>query len=231
MTNRPFFRQVGLFSDLSDKELRELESVARDRSFHRDEVIFHAEEPGSALFIVKRGRVKVSVADRRGREVILRIIEAGDFFGEMSLLDGESRSATVTAIEPCLALIVFRGDFLEFIPKHPDVVMKILTTLSRRLRKATEKIGRLVFADAYEKVASILMDMINERKIPLKVGADIPLSLTRQELANMAGISRETFTRVMADFQKAGLLRVERRRIAILNPTKLQREATRSIST
>ena len=230
MTNRVFLHQVSLFSDLSDMDLRELESVVRERSFRKNEVIFHAQEPGNALFVIKRGRVKISMDDRGGREIILRILEAGDFFGEMSLLDGEPRSATVTSLEPCQALILFREQFLRFIPRHPEVVMKMLTALSRRLRKADEKISRLVFADAYEKVASVLMDIIEERKIPLNVGTEIPNSLTRKELANLAGLSRETLTRVIADFQRAGLVRIEGRRITIVNPTKLKHEATRSIS-
>jgi len=230
MTNRAFLRQVSLFGGLSDKDLRELESVVRERSFRKNEVIFHAQEPGNALFVIKCGRVKISMDDRSGREVILRIFEAGDFFGEMSLLDGEPRSATVSSLEPCQALILSRDEFLRFIPRHPEVVMKMLTALSQRLRKADEQISRLVFADAYEKVASVLMDIIGERKIPLNIGAEVPLSLTRKELADLAGLSRETLTRVIADFQRAGLVRIEGRRMAIVSPAKLKREASRSTS-
>lgn len=229
MTHLALLRKVTLFADLSDAELRKVESMARKRSFRKHEVIFHSQEPGSALFILMHGRVKVTINDRYGREITLRILAAGDFFGEMSLLDGEYRSATVTAVEPCQALVIFRDRFWEFIPRHPTVVMKMLTMLSRRLRKANEKIGRLAFADASEKVAAVLMDMAEERKLRLDVGTDIPLSLTRQELANLAGISRETFTRVMASFQREGLVRVERRRIVVMDPARLRREATRSV--
>lgn len=228
--NKPFLRQVSLFSDLSDSDLRELESVFRERSFRKNEVIFHAQEPGNALFVIKRGRVKISMDDRGGREIILRILEAGDFFGEMSLLDGEPRSATVSSLEPCQALILSRDEFLRFIPRHPGVVLKMLTTLSQRLRKADEKISRLVFADAYEKVASVLIEILEERKIPLNIGTEIPISFTRKELAELAGLSRETLTRVLGDFQRAGLVRIEGRSIAIVNPAKLKREATRSVS-
>lgn len=230
MTNKTFLRQVSLFSSLSDKDLRELESVVRERSFRKNEVIFHAQEPGNALFVIKRGRVKISMDDKSGREIILRVFEGGDFFGEMSLLDGEPRSATVSSLEPCQALILSRDEFLRFIPRHPGVVLKMLTTLSRRLRKADEKISRLVFADAYEKVASVLVEILEERKIPLNIGTEIPISFTRRELAELAGLSRETLTRVLADFQKAGLVRIEGRSVAIVNPVKLKREATRSVS-
>lgn len=230
MTNRAFLRQVGLFDGLSDRDLRELESVVRERSFRKNEVIFHAQEPGNALFVIKRGRVKISMDDRSGKEIILRILEAGDFFGEMSLLDGEPRSATVSSLEPCQALILSRDQFLQFIPRHPQVVLRMLTTLSRRMRKADEKISRLVFADAYEKVASVLLDIIEERKIPLNIGTEIPLSLTRKDLAELAGLSRETLTRVIADFQRAGLVRIEGRRVSVVNPAKLKHEATRSVT-
>lgn len=230
MTNRAFLRQVSLFNGLSDKDLRELETVVRERSFRKNEVIFHAQEPGNALFIIKRGRVKISMDDKGGREIILRIFEAGDFFGEMSLLDGEPRSATVSSLEPCQALILSRDEFLRFIPRHPDVVLKMLTALSGRLRKADEKISRLVFADAYEKVASVLVEILEERKIPLNIGTEIPISFTRKELADQAGLSRETLTRVLGDFQRAGVVRIKGRLVAIVNPAKLKREATRSVS-
>ncbi len=230
MTNRAFLREVVLFSGLSDSELRKLETLVEERSFRKNEVIFHAQEPGTSLFVIKRGRVKISMNDKGGREIILGILEAGDFFGEMSLLDSEPRSATVSSLEPCQALILSRDQFLQFIPRHPEVVMKMLTTLSLRLRKTDEKVGRLVFADAYEKVASGLMEIIEEQKIQLDIGTEVPLSLTRKELADLVGLSRETLTRVIADFQKAGLVRIERRRIAIINPAKLKREATRSVS-
>ncbi len=230
MTNKTFLRQVSLFSGLSDKDLRDLESVVRERSFRKNEVIFHAQEPGNALFVIKRGRVKISMDDKSGREIILRVFESGDFFGEMSLLDGEPRSATVSSLEPCQALILYREQFLEFVARHPQVVMKMLTTLSRRLRKADEKISRLAFADAYEKVASVLMEIVEERKIPLRIGSEIPISLTRKELGEMVGLSRETLTRVIADFQRAGVVRIEGHLIAIVNPAKLKHEASRSFS-
>lgn len=225
MSNLSSLRQVSLFGELSEEDLEELESIIQERFFRKNEVIFRAQEPGSTLFVLKRGSVKVSAEDQRGKEVILRILKDGDFFGEMSLLDGQHRSATVTALEPCQALVLFRDQFLEFIPKHPNVVMKMLTTISRRLRQSNEKIKRLVFADAYEKVASILIDMSEERQIPLAAGAEIPLSLTRKELADLVGLSRETLTRVLSDFQRAGLVRLERRRIAVINPARVRREA------
>ncbi len=230
MTSKTFLREVSLFEGLSDAELRKLESVVEEHSFRKNEVIFHAQDRGTTLFIIKRGRVKVSKADRRGKEIILGILEPGDFFGEMSLLDSEPRSATVSSLEPCQALIVSREQFLQFIPRHPELVMKILTTLILRLRKADEKISRLVFADAYEKVASVLMELIEERKVPLDVGTEVPLSFTRKELADLVGLSRETLTRVIAGFQRAGLVRIERRHIVIINPARLKREASRSFS-
>ncbi|MBI4526034.1 MAG: Crp/Fnr family transcriptional regulator [Deltaproteobacteria bacterium] len=230
MTNRTFLRDVTLFSDLSDSELRKLESFLEQRSFPKSQIIFHAHERGNSLFIIKRGRVKISMNDRNGREIILGILKAGDFFGEMALLDSEPRSATVSSLEPCQALVLSREQFLQFIPRHPEVVMKMLTTFSQRLRKADEKISRLVFADAYEKVASVLVEITEERKIPLNVGAEIVLSLSRKELADLVGLSRETLTRVIAAFQKAGLVRIDGRRIGIISPTRLKREATRSMS-
>jgi CRP/FNR family transcriptional regulator, cyclic AMP receptor protein len=229
MTNKTFLRKVTLFTDLSEVELRALESEVKERAFRKNEVIFHEDDPGRALFILKKGRVKVGRENKRGREVILRILEPGDFFGEMSLLDEEPRSATVTALDGCQVLILFREAFVAFVSKHPRAVLRMLTVLSQRLRKANEKISRLVFTDAYEKVASVLMDVIKESKIPLEIGAEVPLRLSRKELADLAGLSRETFSRIMARFERAGLLRVNGRQLSVVDPARIMREAMRQM--
>ncbi len=228
MADLAFLRQVAVFKDLSDKHLRQLESISGERSFQKNELICRLPEAGSSVYVVKEGTVKLSMQDRNGKEIILNIVRSGEFFGETSLFDGGRQFGTATALEPCRTLVLFRDRFLDFIGKHPRVLLMMLSTLSVRLRRAEEMIRRLVFADAYEKVASILLDALQEMKIPLSAGVEVTLLLTHKELANLVGVSRETFSRVMTSFQKAGLIRIGSRRIAIVNPDRLKREATRS---
>ncbi len=117
---------------------------------------------------------------------------------------------------------------MSFIENHPGVLLGILAALSARLSKAEQRISRLVFADAYEKVAGLLTDALDETKTSVDAGVEIALPLSRKELASLVGVSRETFTRIMSGFQKAGVIRVKSRCVAIMNPARLKREATKS---
>ncbi len=228
MLRRAFLHKMLLFDELSDEGLRELESMAQERSFRKNDLILRPQEAGRTIFFLKDGSVKLGMNDRSGREVILYILRRGDFFGEASLFNGGSQVITATALEPCETIMIARKPFMDFLEKHPDVLVKMLATLSVRLHGAEKRIGRLVFADAYEKVASVLMDALEEMQVPLRAGAEVSVALTRKELAGLVGVSRETFTRVVTAFKKAGLLRIKNRRIAVINPARLKREASRS---
>ena len=217
-------RQIPLFRDLPPERLEKLASLLQEKSYEENRALFHAKEPGSALFILKSGRVKVTLTDRHGKEVILRVLHPGEFFGEMALLDGHPRSATVTAIERSRVFILEQASFLQLIRQDPQWSLKMLATLSRRLRKANEKIGAAIFSDAYGKVARTLIDLIPEGGMTASNGIWIDLKLTRQELAAMAGVTRETFIRILKEFEKAGSVRVEGKQVVILRQADLSRE-------
>ncbi|MBI4522532.1 MAG: Crp/Fnr family transcriptional regulator [Deltaproteobacteria bacterium] len=226
---KTFLSKVSLFAGLPWGSLKKLAAMAKERSFRKNEVIYQPQEPESVLFVVQQGKVKLAVGDGHSKEIILYIIGEGEFFGEASLLDGPSMSWTATALEPCRTFVIPREPFRRFVQNNPTVLMKLSSALAARLCRTERKISRLVLADAYEKVASVLLDALEEKELPLKQGAEIPLSLRRRELAGLVGVSRETFTRVIGAFQKAGLVRVNNRSIAVINPARLRREATRSI--
>ena len=213
-----------MFSDLSDPDLDILLNIVVERSYRKGEVIFHAEDSGSVLFILKSGTVKISISDGKGKEDILKIVSSGDFFGEMSMLDDQHRSATVTAMEKCSALIIQRELFIDFIKKYPQIPLKMLATLCRRFRKTDEKIATLRFADAYGKVAKAILDIADENGIRKENGIEISHMLSRQDLADIAGVTRETATRILIEFQKSGCIKVKGKTISILNEATLRRE-------
>ncbi|MBI4384668.1 MAG: Crp/Fnr family transcriptional regulator [Nitrospinae bacterium] len=218
-------KQVSIFSSLREPHLAELCKIAREKSFPKNSVVFHQNDPGNVLFILKSGAVKISITDDRDKEVILRMIYENDFFGEMSLLDGHFRSATITAVEPSRALIIYREDFIRLIRENAAVVLEMLTVLSRRLRKTDEAIASLTFNDAYGKVARVLLGLMEEQGKRQGDEVVLNLALSRQDLANMAGISRETFIRVLNEFQLRGCLKAERKKIVVFDETVLKREA------
>ena len=136
-----FLRKVPLFSELSEDELRQLAGVVREQHYRRNVTIFHINDPGNALFIIKSGMVKVTIEDQTGREIILRILYPMEFFGEMALIESLPRSATVTTQEPTEALVMYRDHFLLLIEKTPRILLNMTATLSRRLRKLTRRLG------------------------------------------------------------------------------------------
>ncbi len=220
MTYVDFLKKVPLFSDLDDEELHKLASIVREQNYKRRTTIVRVDDPGGALYILKSGLVK----DQHGDEMILRILYPTDFFGEMSLLDGMPRSATVTAQEPSEVLTISREHFLNIIEQSPKILLKMTAVLSQRLRNTNELIHSLAFFDVYGKVARLLLNLAAERGRVTEQGTVIDMRLTQQELAELAGMTRETMARTLREFQQAGCIRVDSGIISILELDILRRE-------
>jgi CRP/FNR family cyclic AMP-dependent transcriptional regulator len=219
-----FLRKVALFSELDDAQLAQLAGVVREQHYKKNTTLFHIYDPGNALFILKNGLVKITIEDQSGREIILRMLYPTDFFGEMSLIDDMPRSATVSTLEPSDAMLIYRDSFINLIEKNPKILLNMTVVLSRRLRRVNELIRSLAFHDVYGKVARVLLNLAREKGRVTDDGTVIDLRLTQQELAELAGMSRETMTRTLRDFQQAGCVRIESGIITILEIGMLQRE-------
>jgi CRP/FNR family transcriptional regulator/CRP/FNR family cyclic AMP-dependent transcriptional regulator len=224
LTYVDFLKKVPLFSELDEGELQQLAGVMREQHYKKHTTIVHVDDPGNALYILKSGLVKVTIEDQHGYEMILRILYPTDFFGDMSLLDGMPRSATVTTQEFSDVLTISRDHFLNIIEKSPKILLKMTSVVSQRLRKANELIHSLAFFDVYGKVARTLLNLAQERGRVTEQGTVIDMRLTQQELAELAGMTRETMARTLREFQQAGCIRVESGIITILALDMLQRE-------
>ncbi|HUQ45739.1 MAG TPA: Crp/Fnr family transcriptional regulator [Gemmatimonadaceae bacterium] len=205
-----FLATVPLFSGLQRDEIQKFADLTRERSYPKGSVILFQDDAGDSLFVLRAGRVKVVLIGEDGREVILGVLEPGAHFGELALIDDQPRSAHVIAMEDAQLLILRREDFRRRVEANPTVAWALLTELSRRLRRADVKIGGLVLLDVPGRIARLLLDLSDE------AGTDaIDKPLTHQTIAQMIGASRETVSRAMKEFQDAGLITVERRRIAV----------------
>jgi CRP/FNR family transcriptional regulator/CRP/FNR family cyclic AMP-dependent transcriptional regulator len=224
LTYVDFLKKVPLFSELDEGELQQLAGVMREQHYKKHSTIVHVDDPGNALYILKSGLVKVTIEDQHGYEMILRILYPTDFFGDMSLLDGMPRSATVTTQEFSDVLTISRDHFLNIIEKSPKILLKMTSVVSQRLRKANELIHSLAFFDVYGKVARTLLNLAQERGRVTEQGTVIDMRLTQQELAELAGMTRETMARTLREFQQAGCIRVESGVISILALDMLRRE-------
>lgn len=220
-----FLRQVPLFADLLAEEYRQLAAILRERHYKKHEVIFHTGDPGDALFLLTRGLVKITVEAADWHELIVVLLSHEDFFGEMALVDALPRSATATALEPSQVLVLERDSFVALLECTPRLVRKLAQTLGRRLRKANELIHSLAFLDAHGKVARVLLTLVQNTEQAPAGGSKPALQLTQRTLAELAGTSRETTTRVLGDLQQAGYLRLKSGTITILEPAMLAQMA------
>lgn len=217
MSAAEILKRVPLFSDLADAELARFADVTREREYPRNSVILFEDDPGDALYIVSAGQVKVVLIGEDGREVILSVLGDGDFFGEMSLIDDEPRSAHVIAMKDSHLLVLRRDDFQQQLQQHPSVALKLLRVLVQRLRRADEKIGSLVLLDVNGRVAQLLLDLAEESG-----GPRITRKLTHHTIAQMIGSSRETVSRAMRELVERGLIDVSRREITIKDAETLR---------
>lgn len=212
-------RNVPLFSLLPDTQLVLLTQMLLRKPYPRDSTVIAAGDPTDALYVVISGRLKVVMSDNEGREVILAILNQGDFFGEMGLIDQAPRSATVVTIEPCELLTITRTDFTKCLQKNFDFTMNVMRGLVKRLREADKKIGSLALMDVYGRVARLLLEMaetIDGQKVITK-------KLTKRDIAKMIGASREMVSRVMKELQTSGRIEVRAREILLRDSLALTR--------
>lgn len=212
-----FLANVPIFSDLDKETLEKVLKSGMLQSYKKNSVVLSEEEAGSALFVIVEGKLKVSRSSGDEKEVILAMLNESDFFGEMSLLDGDARSATVTAIEDSKLFVIQRTEFLDLLMKYPEVSIALLTELTKRFRASSAKIKALSLKDAEGKVATVLLQLADDIGKIRQGIVEIDHLPYQQELANMAGTSRETISRTLHSFAKKGLIELDGSRLRIID--------------
>ena len=216
MSNASFLRQVALFDCLGDPELEALSELTFSRTFDKDQSIILAEASGDTLFIICSGQVKVSLIHEDGKEFILSLLGEGEVFGELSLLDDRPRSANVTAMMTTELMMLTRGDFLQLVARVPQIAVSLLEELASRLRRTDDQVEGLALLDVHHRVAKTLLRMAEDGGQKSPEGILIRKRPTHQQLANMAGTTRETVTRTLKQLQDEGYIRISGRQIFIL---------------
>lgn len=213
--NASVLARVPLFVGLPYAELAILASRLRQHRCGRGEVIFRQDDPGTSLYVIESGVVKVLRLSTEGREVILALLGPGDFFGELALLDGKPRSADAVAREPTDLLILDRKDFLEFLERFPPAALHLLEALSQRLRRTDQLVQDAAFLDVPGRLARMLLQLSESRPQGI--------SLTQAELAAMVGATRESINKWLRFYQQRGYVGYEAGRLIVLRPEELQR--------
>ena len=211
--NRTFsimLKDIPLFEGLSDHELEELSNAAIKRKFPPNTILCSEGDKTDSLHIICSGKVKVSITDNDGREIILALLGPGEYFGEMSLIDNEPRSATVTTKELCETLSISREHFMKIFSSNP-IAFNLLKGLLQRLRDANKKIESLALLDVYGRVAKLL----NQFAKPQGDKLVIENKLTHQEIANMIGSSREMVTIILKELSTGEYITIDKKIITI----------------
>ena len=212
LSNLDLIRRVPIFSLLTNDQAQGIADAVVKRRFRRGELVVEHGKKSNALFILLTGRARVLTADSRGREVILAVLESGDYVGEMSLIDNEPHSATVRAEIQTDMLILGRPEFARCLPENSSLSYAIMRGLVARLRSADRQIESLALLDVYGRVARSLLDMadtIGEVKL-------IRNKVSRQDLAKVVGASREMVSRVMKDLEERGMIETQENGSVIL---------------
>ncbi|MBP6252043.1 MAG: Crp/Fnr family transcriptional regulator [Rubrivivax sp.] len=206
LSNLDLIRRVPLFSMLTADQAQAVADSVSKRRFRRGELVVEQGRKSNALFILLNGRARVLTSDSRGREVILAVLESGDYVGEMSLIDNEPHSATVRAEIQTDMLVLQRLDFQRCLPENSSLSYAILRGLVRRLRNADRQIESLALLDVYGRVARTLLDMAETDAEGVQI---IRHKVSRQDMAKVVGASREMVSRVMKDLEERAVIETQ----------------------
>ena len=206
-------RNIPLFNSLSDEDVKLVDGMALEKHVAKNTVIITEGEVGDSLFVIVAGRVKVLIGDSEGREIILKILGPGDFFGELALIDKQPRSASVSSLDNTVLKVLSHAAFEACLDRAPRIAVNVMQALAKRLRDADRKISTLALLDVYGRVTHTLLELAINTNGKLVVGE----RLSQQEIANMVGASREMVNRILKDLSDRGYITVESKSITIHN--------------
>jgi CRP/FNR family transcriptional regulator, cyclic AMP receptor protein len=213
--------RVPLFAELSRPELERIAAVAIPRSFPRGVRVFHEGDRSDACYIVREGDLRVTREHSDGRAIALATLGPGDFFGELAMIDGGTRSASVETLSDAELLALPGSDVRRVIAEHGDIAAKLIVAMARRLRETNERVARQSFQTVPSRVAGVLSQLIAEETLP-EHREGVTIRMTQADLAQLAGTSRESVSRFLATLERAGVVAVGRGRVTVLEPRRLR---------
>jgi CRP/FNR family cyclic AMP-dependent transcriptional regulator len=213
-----------IFSGLSERDLAQLAEVAVPRAYLEGEAIFREGDTGDTCYVVRSGRVRVTRRHSDGRVLTLAELAPGQMFGELAMFSGETRSATVEAMEDTRALALLAGDVRRLLLSHPEIAVKMLGGIADRLRAANERLTRQSFQTVAGRVASTLLGQVESRRAhgAADNGGPVLIEATQAQIAQLSGASRESASRFLAKLERAGLVSTGRGKVLVHDPDALR---------
>ncbi|HRU42373.1 MAG TPA: Crp/Fnr family transcriptional regulator [Candidatus Diapherotrites archaeon] len=222
MNNHDYLRQISIFSELEGEFLEKIYKISRVRKYEKGRIIFMEGEPGEAFFYIKSGLVKISKLSRDGREHILHVLNEGHVFAEVTLFSNTEYPATAEVLEDAEIGIIKNEDLEKVIKENPDLSLQMIKYLNKRLVEAHMKIRNLALYDTYERTAQALVKLAEDYGRKSSKGVNLDINISRQELANIVGTTRETVIRALTAFKKERLIGIEKNTITIIDLESLK---------
>ena len=219
---RQILARTALLGKLSDTEIDALLKYSHVECYPAGEEIYAKGSPGNCMMVVLRGKAKMSSISFEGREIVLNIMNPGEIFGEIALLDGEERSADAIAMTDCELLILNRRDFMPCLEKHPEICLMLIKILCERLRRTSEQVEDLVFRHVESRIAKALLQLSENSGQPYVEDRVLELRLSQSELGNIVGITRESVNKQLKMWQRARFVDLAKESIIILDPAALR---------
>lgn len=216
-------QRVPVFAALAAGELSRVAEVAVPRRFAAGEVVFREGDESNTCYVVRAGRARAVRDHSDGRSITLANFGPGDIFGELAMFDNERRSATVEAVESTEAIAILGGDMRRLLRQHPDIAVKLLSALGRRLRETNERLARQSFQTVQSRVAGVLLQFVTAAQAEGRGQRDILITSTQADLAQLAGSSRESASRFLAVLERAGVITQGRGKLTVHDPEALTR--------
>ena len=213
---------VPAFSALAEEDLGQVVDVTVPRTFGAGEVVFREGDEGDTCYVVRRGHARAVREHSDGRSITLATFGPGEIFGELAMFDDERRSATIEAVEETEAMAILGADMRRLLRAHPDIAVKMLGGLARRLRETNERLARQSFQTVQSRVASVLADMVAAARSQGAGENDVLITATQSDLAQLAGSSRESASRFLAVLERAGVITQGRGRLVVHEPARLE---------
>lgn len=222
MARYDYLRQISIFSQLKEDFLEKIDTISILRNYSKGRIIFMEGEPGEAFYYIKSGLVKISKLSSDGREHILHILNEGHVFAEVTLFSSSSYPATAEVLEDAQIGMIKNGDLEKLIVENPEISLELIKYLNKRLIEAQNKVRNLALYDTFGRTAQALVKLAEDYGKKSPEGIELDLNISRQELANIVGTTRETVIRVLAAFKKEKSIELDKSSIIIKNLDKVK---------
>jgi CRP/FNR family transcriptional regulator len=216
-------QRVPLFEALAAEDLAQVAEVAVPRRFRSGEIVFREGDSSDTCYVIRSGHARAVREHSDGRSITIAHFGPGDIFGELAMLDDERRSATIETLEPTEVVGILGPDMRRLLREHPEIAVKLIGALGRRLRETNERLARQSFQTVQSRVAQVLSQLVQTARAEGVLDGDVMIVSTQAELAQLAGSSRESASRFLAVLERAGIITQGRGRLTVHDPAALER--------